>query len=562
MVDVNLTGAFQITQAAANRMKAQGIGGAIGATSSISALVGGGMQTHYTPTKAGVHSLMQTVAVALGPHGIRCNSVMPGAIGTDLKRADWSDPEKRAYLEGRIPLGRFGEPRAARRGRGRGVPRLGHGRLRDRRVASGRWRALREPAIEPLAQLAAGPLHHQRGTNMSSRHEITDVRTYLVGGEGSGGDYHRQSKGHWLVDTLIANPISGYADYKASRTSWGIGVLGSILVEIETGDGTVGVATGFGGPPAVWLIQEHFRRFLVGADVRNVNRLWDQMYRASMFYGRKGMPVAAISAVDLALWDTLGRLRDEPVYNLIGGLSRDEIAFYCTGPAPGAVKEMGFWGAKVPLPHGPGDGEDGLRANVAYLTEMRDLVGPDFPLMVDCYMSLTVPYAIRLAEKCRPLDIYWWEEVLTPDDVEGFRHLKQAHPTLKWTTGEHEYTRYGFRRLIEERNIDILQPDVMWVGGLTELLRISAQAAAYDIPVIPHGSGPYSYHFIASQPHSPFCEYIAASPDGRSVQSCFGGLFSGEEIPRNGRLKLNDRPGFGMDVADRSALRAYHPGDM
>lgn len=110
VVGTNLNGAFFAVQAAANRMKDQGKGGAIVATSSISALVGGAMQTHYTPTKAGVHSLMQSVAIALGPYGIRCNSVMPGAIATDINKDDWSDPDKRAYLNNRIPLGRFGQP--------------------------------------------------------------------------------------------------------------------------------------------------------------------------------------------------------------------------------------------------------------------------------------------------------------------------------------------------------------------------------------------------------------------------------------------------------------------
>ena len=110
VIDVNLAGAYLVAQAAARQMVAQGTGGAIVATSSISALVGGAMQTHYTPTKAGVHSLMQSAAIALGPHRIRCNSVMPGAIATDINRDDWSDPAKRAYLDGRIPLGRFGTP--------------------------------------------------------------------------------------------------------------------------------------------------------------------------------------------------------------------------------------------------------------------------------------------------------------------------------------------------------------------------------------------------------------------------------------------------------------------
>jgi L-rhamnose 1-dehydrogenase len=109
-VEVNLLGTFYLAQAAGRRMVSQGQGGSIIAMSSISALVGGGRQTHYTPTKAGVHSLMQSCAVALGPHGIRCNSVMPGTIATDLNAKDLAAPGKAAYMRGRIPLGRLGEP--------------------------------------------------------------------------------------------------------------------------------------------------------------------------------------------------------------------------------------------------------------------------------------------------------------------------------------------------------------------------------------------------------------------------------------------------------------------
>ncbi len=390
---------------------------------------------------------------------------------------------------------------------------------------------------------------------MSRPFVIRDVRVHTLAPAAAGGTYFKAGdSGHWLVDSLIANPMSGYARYREKRSSWGIGVLGSLVVEIETEDGTTGVATGSGGMPAAWMIRNHFARFLVGEDARNTNRIWDEMYRASLPYGRKGLPIMAISAVDLALWDLIGKVRGEPVYNLIGGLSRDEISFYCTGPDAAAIKAMGFWGAKVPLPHSHFDGEAGLAANVEFLRGHREAVGPGFPLMVDCYMSLTAQYAIRLAEACRDLDIGWWEEVLSPDDVEGYREIKRAHPTLRWSTGEHEYTRYGFRRLVEERTIDILQPDVMWVGGMTELLRIGALASAYDLPVIPHGSGPYSYHFIASQTGAAFCEYVAASPDGQSIQPVFGDLFVGEPLPENGRIRLGDAPGFGMDLRDRAML--------
>lgn len=384
---------------------------------------------------------------------------------------------------------------------------------------------------------------------------IKDIRVSRLAPDTRGGTYFDPGASqHWLVDSLIANPMSGYAAYREKRSSWGIGTLGAIVVEIITEDGTVGVAAGSGGIPAGWLIKHHFARFIVGQDARNTNLIWDQMYRASLPYGRKGLTVMAISAVDLALWDLIGKVRHEPVYNLIGGKARDEISFYCTGPDAAAIKRMGFWGAKVPLPEGPHDGEAGLQRNVAFLAAQRAAIGPDFPLMVDCYMSLDVPYAIRLAEVCKHLGIYWWEEALSPDDVEGYALIRQAHPGLKWTTGEHEYTRYGFRHLIERRLLDILQPDVMWVGGLTELLRIAAHASTYDVPVIPHGSGPYSYHFIASQTNPAFCEYVAASADGQSIQPVFGALFDGEAMPQNGKLTLGNAPGFGMVLANPTRL--------
>ena len=112
----------------------------------------------------------------------------------------------------------------------------------------------------------------------------------------------------------------------------------------------------------------------------------------------------------------------------------------------------------------------------------------------------------------------------------------------------------GARVVIEERLLDILQPDVMWVGGLTELLRIAAHASAYDQLIVPHGSGPYSYHFIASQTAPAFCEYVAASPDGRSIQPVFGELFEGEALPTDGKIRLGERPGFGMELRSRADL--------
>lgn len=380
--------------------------------------------------------------------------------------------------------------------------------------------------------------------------EIKALRAHVVSGGGKGADYHDQHSGHWIIDSKFATPMSGYPNYRGSRTEWGINVIGGIVVEVEAADGTIGVAAGFGGAPACFLIEKHFSRFVVGSDPSETNRMWDQMYRASLYYGRKGIPVAAISAVDLALWDLLGKLRGEPVYRMIGGKVRDEIECYQTGSRPDIAKELGFTGAKVPLPYAPAEGARGMRENVAFLARAREAVGPDFPLRVDCWMALTPRYAIELAWKTRELDIDWYEEVLSPDDIDGYRELRQACPWQKWTTGEHEYTRYGFRELLETRSIDILQPDVMWCGGLTELLRISAMAAAHDIPVVPHGSGAYSYHFVITQPHIPFCEYLNPSPQCDRIQPVFGSLFKDEPLPENGRIRLSDRPGWGLELSE------------
>jgi L-alanine-DL-glutamate epimerase-like enolase superfamily enzyme len=387
---------------------------------------------------------------------------------------------------------------------------------------------------------------------------ITDVRAFVLEQIGAGGDYHDREKGHWLVDTLIATPMSAYPEYKQSRTSFGINVMNSIVVEVEASDGTVGISAGQGGTPACYMIEKHFKRFLVGQDPRKLNQFWDQMFRSSRYYGGKGVPLWAISAVDLALWDLLGLLRQEPVYQMIGGATRDQIELYCTGIRPDVAQQAGFIGGKMPLPHGPSDRVEGLNANVKQFRDMRERVGPDFLLMADCWMALDVPYAVDLAYALQEVGIYWLEEALLPDDFDGHKLLKERVPWMRWTTGEHEYTRYGFRKLIESRAIDILQPDVMWCGGLTELLRISAMAAAYDIPIVPHGSGAYSYHFVITQPHCPFCEYLNTSADCSEFLPVFGEMFINEQVPINGKIRPTDDPGWGLKL-DRENLNLIRP---
>jgi L-rhamnonate dehydratase len=166
-------------------------------------------------------------------------------------------------------------------------------------------------------------------------------------------------------------------------------------------------------------------------------------------------------------------------------------------------------------------------------------------------MALTVPYAIQLAKALAEFDLLWIEECLPPDDFDGYAALKSALTGICLvTTGEHEYTRYGFRELIARKCADILQPDINWVGGLTEARRIVAMAAAYDIPVIPHGSSVFSYHMQYAFSNCPIAEFLVMSPRADELVPLFGELFTDEPMPKNGYLELNDKPGWGVTLND------------
>jgi L-rhamnonate dehydratase len=373
---------------------------------------------------------------------------------------------------------------------------------------------------------------------------IRQVRAYVT--RGGGADYHDQAQGHW-IDDHIATPMAKYPAYRASRQSFGLNVLGTLVVEVEADDGTVGFAVTTGGEPGCWIVENHLARFVEGSPITDLERIWDQMYLATLYYGRKGLVLNAISGVDLALWDLLAKWRGEPVYQLLGGPVRDELVFYATGARPDVAKTLGFIGGKMPLHHGPAEGEQGLARNLAQLAEMRGKVGDDFWLMLDCWMSLDLNYATRLAQGAAEHGLKWIEEALPPDDYWGYAELRRAVPPgMLVTTGEHEATRWGFRLLLEMGCADIIQPDVGWCGGITELIKISAMADARGVLVVPHGSSIYSYHFVVTRHNSPFAEFLMMAPGADVVVPMFSPLLLDEPVPENGRLKVPDRPGFGV----------------
>ncbi|MEP6539541.1 MAG: enolase C-terminal domain-like protein [Bryobacteraceae bacterium] len=358
---------------------------------------------------------------------------------------------------------------------------------------------------------------------------------------------HTATMSHsWLTESLIAHPLAQWSAYREKRTSW-FGTMSAGVVEIETDAGLSGLGFIGGGKAnaARTIIDDQFSQLLIGQDPADIERLWEQMYRASVMYGRRGVAIEAISGIDLALWDLLGKACGQPVYKLIGGQTKDRLPAYVTGNLTERHLKEGFRDVKIALPHGPADGEDGLRGNEEIMRRTREFVGPDGDIMLDCYMALTVPYAIELVKRLQPYKLRWIEEPLLPDDIDGLLRIKDA-TGVTISGGEHEYTRFGFRELIERRALDLLQPDIYRAGGLTELRKIAAMASAYHLPVIPHGVGAPTYHFVMATPNSPKAEFVDVFAQGGEL------MLEGEPIPRNGFIELPATPGFGYTLNQRA----------
>jgi L-rhamnonate dehydratase len=352
---------------------------------------------------------------------------------------------------------------------------------------------------------------------------------------------------HWLGGK-VANPMTKYPEFRDNRDA-GIRADdgGTVVVEVESASGEVGLST-TSGLAAAAIIHQHLARLVRGERASAHTRIWDRMFSSTLRYGRKGLVLHAISAVDLAIWDLHGKVLGEPVHELIGGKIRDAVQVYATGPSPALAARLGFAGAKLPLVYAPCEGEEGFRRNVEIAEQARASVPDDFPLMYDCWMALDVDYAVRLAHAVAPLGFTWIEEPLPPDDYAGLRRIRdRMPPTMTLNTGEHEYTAAGFK-LLCEAGVDVIQPDLGWCGGMTEVLRIADVARVYGVKVIPHTCGMPNYHFVVTQPHGDLAEFPVLSPDGEALAPQHAPLMLGEDVPENGWLKVSDKPGFGLTL--------------
>ncbi len=352
--------------------------------------------------------------------------------------------------------------------------------------------------------------------------------------------------GSWSTQNVeVANPVSIYPEFKPTRSLFAATDVNSFTVEVTTDKGITGL--GQGGPGGGPIVTGHLAKLMMGRDPFDIERNWDICWRATMSYGRAGVVFNAISGFDNALWDIIGKALNMPVYELIGGETKDRVPSYCTGNDIEQHVAFGYTKLKLAMPHGPASGREGMRENVKLVERARKALGPDGEIMLDCWMAWTEWYTIEMAKMLEPYRVYWMEEVLQPHDYEGFGRLNESIKSTRIVTGEHEYGRYGFRRLLQTNGAQIWQPDIAWCGGLTELRKIGALASAYDIPVIPHGGGLNgASHWSIANINAPWCELFMPPPGGpKQAYEMFEERYSITRGPEGIYMHPPREPGWG-----------------
>jgi L-rhamnonate dehydratase len=341
---------------------------------------------------------------------------------------------------------------------------------------------------------------------------------------------------------------------------------GWVLVEVFTDEGHVGLGNAALAPAVTKrVIDFYLKPLLIGQDPWDVERLWQHMYRRTMAFGRKGIGMVAISAVDIALWDLLGKAAKQPVYRLLGGRTKTRIPVYASrlysvelnelAAEARRYKDEGYKAMKLRFGWGPADGASGMQRNLELVRTVRDSIGDEIDVMADAYMGWTLDYAKRMLPLLEPFHLRWLEEPVIPDDIHGYAELK-SYARIPIAGGEHEFTLYGFRELLEARALDCLQFDTNRVGGITQARKIAALAEAHSIPVIPHAGQMHNYHLVMASFNSPMAEYFPVV-DVEVGNELFWYIFRGEPRATNGSIDLDDHtPGLGLQI-DEAGLEQF-----
>ena len=360
--------------------------------------------------------------------------------------------------------------------------------------------------------------------------KITDIRTLLMGGSGT-----------------PARPVP---------LKWTF-----VIVETDEGIRGVGESGLSNSEFSVAAAVNRFKSFIVGQDPTRVEHLWQQMFR-HLFWRGGPVVTAALSAIDQALWDIAGKAIGLPVYKMLGGPVRDRIHAYTHAdqegtPAENAVRDRdaGFFGIKLGAGHpdGPITEAEIVDQMLDRLRSAREAAGPEMRLMTDFHGRLTTPQAIRFLREARPLDLFWAEELIPPDNPAAYADIAAAVPDVPSATGERLYLRWGFRDLIERRAVAFIQPDIGIAGGISELRRIASHAETHNIQFAPHNPlGPVAtaatIHVAAATPNFAVLEHARRSP-------YFERALAKPLTLEDGHFELPTGPGLGIELDDEYVER-------
>jgi L-alanine-DL-glutamate epimerase-like enolase superfamily enzyme len=333
---------------------------------------------------------------------------------------------------------------------------------------------------------------------------------------------------------------------------------GWLIVEVESDDGLIGIGNAALAPLVTKEMIDHYLKpLLIGQNPWDVEFLWQLMYRNTMAFGRRGIGMTAISAVDIALWDLLGKAAKQPVFRLLGGRTKAKIPVYASRLYSTGVENMaaearsykvqGYKAMKLRFGWGPTDGAEGMQRNVELVRAVRDAVGDEIDVMADAYMGWTLDYAKRMLPLLEPFHLRWLEEPVIPDDVRGYAELR-SYRRIPIAGGEHEFTIYGFRDLLEAHALDYIQFDTNRVGGISQARKICALAESFSVPVVPHAGQMHNFHVVMSSLNAPMAEFFP--PVNVEVgNELFWYIFDGEPTPEDGFIHLDDNvPGLGLTI--------------
>ncbi len=341
------------------------------------------------------------------------------------------------------------------------------------------------------------------------------------------------------------------------------------IVKISCTDGTYGWGEGYGPADILESGIDFLKPQVIGGNPMHNEVIWNNMYRKTLDFARRGVLVASMSAIDIAIWDIKGKLLNQPVGTIMGGVHRDHVVPYATGmyftekdnPSKDFESEAknyldkGFKAIKMKV----GLGIDRDVANVKHL---RSLLGDNIKLMIDSNHAYTYMEALELSKKLEPYLISWFEEPVSPEFYEQYAELRQK-TTIPIAGGECEYLRFGFHQLLKNKSVDIIQPDICACGGLTEAKRIASLASTYGVDVVPHTWGSsiglhVALHFISNLESVPGRMF---SPDFLlEFDQTENALREQLTFPKlemeNGKIKVPTAPGLGLEV-NQEALEKF-----